>query len=65
MYLYIGSIEKWSKTPKHHIAYICRLPIPLACVRFFCRGGCVNGMREGRGLNLTIGQLFCQYFLKF
>ena len=64
MYLYIGSIEKWSKTPKHHITHIYRLPIPLVCVRFFCRGGCVNVTHEGRGLNLTIGQLFCQYFFE-
>lgn len=65
MYLYIGSIGKGSKTPKHHITYICRLPIPPRVYDFFIRGGGMDVMREGRRLNLTIGQLFCQYFLKF
>jgi hypothetical protein len=62
MYLYIWSIGKGVKNPQIPLGCIYRLPIPLVCVRFFCRGGCVNVTHEGRGLNLTIGQLFCQFF---
>ena len=39
---------------------ICRLPIPPCVYDFFIRGGGMDVMREGRGLNLTIGHLFCQ-----
>lgn len=62
MYFYIGGIGKGVKIHIFPPLCIYRPPIPLVCVRFFCRGGCVNVTHEGRGLNLTIGQLFCQYF---
>lgn len=64
MYLYKGSIGKGVKNPQFPSLGIYRPPIPLVCVRFFCRGGCVNVIHEGRGLNLTIGHLFCQHFFR-
>lgn len=64
MYLYIGSIGKGVKNPKtpHH-SYI-QTTHPPVCIRFFYTGGSMDVMCEGRRLNLTIGQLFCQHFFE-
>lgn len=66
MYLYIESIGngvKNTKTPYH--SYIQTTHPPCVCAIFLPGGGCVNVTHEGRGLNLTIGHLFCQDFLNF
>ena len=39
MYLYIGGIGKGVKKLTFPTLGIYRPPIPLVCVRFFCRGG--------------------------
>lgn len=67
MYLYIGGIGKRAKTPltpQNTILLIYRPPIPPCVYDFLYGGGGMDVMCEGRRLNLTIGQLFCQQFFK-
>lgn len=65
MYLYIGSIGKGVKNPQiPHTRHMQATHPPCVCAIFFAGGGCVNVTHESRGLNLTIGHLFCQYFFR-